>query len=39
MDVATTKATGILSQLDAHFADRSWLVGDRPTIADVACFP
>jgi len=38
IDVATTKATGILSQLDAHFADRSWLVGDRPTIADVACF-
>lgn len=39
IDVATTKATAILSQLDPHLAERSWLVGEGPTIADVACFP
>ena len=29
---------GALTVLDAHLAGRDWLVGDRPTIADVAVF-
>jgi glutathione S-transferase len=39
IDRATAQAKQSLEVLDSHFADRSWLVGDTPTIADVACFP
>jgi len=28
-----------LAIMDAHLRDREWLVGDAPTIADIACFP
>ncbi|MEX2374202.1 MAG: glutathione S-transferase family protein [Dehalococcoidia bacterium] len=28
-----------LGVLDGHLSDREWLVGERPTIADLACFP
>jgi glutathione S-transferase len=33
-----TRATGILTLVDGELADRRWLVGDRPTIADVALY-
>ena len=36
---AQEKAALILSQLDRHLADRSWLELERPTIADIAVFP
>ena len=28
-----------LKVIDAHLKGRDWLVGDRPTLADIACFP
>jgi len=28
-----------LQVLEAHLADRDWLAVDRPTIADIACYP
>lgn len=34
---AVTRST--LMMLDTHLAGRDWLVGDRPTIADVAIYP
>ena len=41
IDIRTvqTKGMRVLRILDAHLAGRHWLVGDRPTIADLACFP
>ena len=36
---ATEKAAFILDQLNQHLSDQTWLVGDAPTIADVAVFP
>ena len=36
MERASTIAHNALSVLDEHLADRTWLVGDHPTIADVA---
>ncbi|MFC3181237.1 glutathione S-transferase family protein [Cypionkella sinensis] len=45
-DIATFRRAGVeaLRELDAHlaearFAGRTYLVGDTPTIADIACFP
>jgi glutathione S-transferase len=35
----TEKSEFILTQLDAHLAERDWLELDHPTIADVAVFP
>ena len=32
------RAHGLLKTLEAHLADRDWLVGDRPTIADIALY-
>ena len=32
------RAHGLLKNLEAHLAGRDWLVGDRPTIADVALY-
>lgn len=37
--LASSKATQIYDLLEEHLATRQWLVLDRPTIADVACFP
>lgn len=31
--------TAGLRVLDGHLQTRQWLAGDRPTVADVACFP
>ncbi len=32
------RAHGLLKNLEAHLTGRDWLVGDRPTIADVAIY-
>jgi glutathione S-transferase len=29
----------VLAVIDRHLAQRKWLELDRPTIADLACFP
>jgi glutathione S-transferase len=39
IETATTRAYAVLKVLDQHLAERHWLELDRPTIADVACFP
>ncbi len=39
IDLATKRAHAILSIINDHLATRDWLAADRPTIADVACFP
>lgn len=36
---ATQKSEFILTQLDQHLSDRTWLEFDHPTIADVAIYP
>ncbi len=36
---AIQKAEFILTQLDKHLSDRTWLEFERPTIADIAIFP
>lgn len=28
----------LFKMMDEHLKDRTWLVGDRPTIADIACY-
>ncbi|MEM6295196.1 MAG: glutathione S-transferase [Myxococcota bacterium] len=38
-DAAVASTTHVLSALfEPHLADRTWLVGDAPTIADLACY-
>ena len=39
VEVAQTKAYALLDVIDAHLTERQWLELDRPTIADIACFP
>ncbi|MGH2415316.1 MAG: glutathione S-transferase, partial [Microcystaceae cyanobacterium] len=39
LELALQKAHQILQILDKHLSERSWLECNRPTIADVACFP
>ncbi len=39
LELATQKAHRILQILNEHLSERNWLELDRPTIADVACFP
>ncbi|MBW4657979.1 MAG: glutathione S-transferase [Drouetiella hepatica Uher 2000/2452] len=36
---ANQKAAFILTQLNQHLSDRTWLEFERPTIADIAVFP
>ncbi len=40
-DYEQSKALGEagLKVLDDHLGDRDWLAADRPTIADIACYP
>jgi len=38
-EMAQQKSELILSIIEQHLCDRQWLVLDRPTIADLACFP
>ena len=39
LDLAQKRAHAILKVIDEHLAEWHWLELDRPTIADVACFP
>ena len=39
LDAAQTLARNTLQVLDDHLAKRDWLVGDGPTIADIAVYP
>jgi len=39
IDRATALAVKSLEVLNQQFTERRWLVGDTPTIADIACFP
>lgn len=39
IDRAHQKAEHILTQLNQHLSDRTWLEFERPTIADIAVFP
>jgi len=39
LERATQKSEFILSQLNAHLAEREWLELSHPTIADIAAFP
>jgi glutathione S-transferase len=39
IDTAQRKGRRVLAVLDAELATRDWLSHDRPTIADLACFP
>lgn len=34
-----TVGTGILEVMEKHLENREWLVLERPTLADIACFP
>ena len=38
-DATVVKSEQALRLLNNHLAEREWLVGDKPTIADVAMFP
>jgi glutathione S-transferase len=41
VDIATaqTRSMRVLNVLETHLATRRWLAAERPTIADLACFP
>jgi glutathione S-transferase len=39
IEAATTRSNDTLATIDRHLAPRQWLELDRPTIADIACFP
>ncbi|MDE2422083.1 MAG: glutathione S-transferase family protein [Gammaproteobacteria bacterium] len=39
LELATTRAQAILTLINDHLASRLWLELERPTIADIACFP
>jgi glutathione S-transferase len=39
IEVATAHAYGVLGVINQHLAKRQWLECDRPTLADIACFP
>ncbi|MEP0964621.1 MAG: glutathione S-transferase N-terminal domain-containing protein [Roseobacter sp.] len=37
-DAAVAMSTKVFELMENHLADRTWLVGDRATLADVACY-
>lgn len=37
-DAAKSRAQAILKVIEVHLADRDWLVADRPTLAEIACY-
>ncbi len=37
--LAVSKSERILEYIENHLQDKAWLAVDRPTIADIACFP
>ena len=39
MDLVRTTATRLFQWLDSYLVGRDWLVGEHPTIADIAVFP
>lgn len=39
LDLVQQQAHQLLQILDQHLQERNWLELDRPTIADIACFP
>ncbi len=39
IDLAKQRSAEVLQVLNTHLADRKWLELERPTIADIACFP
>ena len=39
VEVARARAERLLGILEARLTERDWLALDRPTIADIACFP
>ena len=39
LDTATKRTHAILKIINDHLATRQWLELERPTIADIACFP
>jgi glutathione S-transferase len=39
IELATTRTHAILSIMNTHLASRLWLELERPTIADIACYP
>lgn len=39
IELAMTRTQNILSLMNKHLASRNWLELERPTIADIACFP
>ncbi|MEN2752182.1 glutathione S-transferase [Psychrobacter sp. FBL11] len=39
IDMARNKSARVLDILNKHLSDRDWLELDRPTLADLACFP
>jgi glutathione S-transferase len=39
IEAATERAYKVLKIVDRHLSQRQWLELDRPTIADIACFP
>ena len=38
-ELALKRSAAILAVMQDHLTKQQWLVGDRPTIADVACYP
>ena len=39
LELARSRAFKILQVMDEHLQKQDWLEGNRPTIADIACFP
>ncbi len=39
IETATNKSNFLLKMFEQHLAENNWLTLERPTIADVACFP
>ncbi len=38
-ELALQRSVTILASMQAHLTQQQWLVGDHPSIADVACYP
>jgi len=39
VELAREKSHRVIKIIDDHLTDKEWLALDRPTIADIACFP
>ncbi len=37
--LAMKRSVAILTYMQSHLTQQQWLVGERPTVADVACYP